>query len=181
VADDADLVARARFLATQAREDAPHYEHTTVGYNYRLSNLLAAIGRGQLEDLPAKIARRAELGRRYREALTDVDGVGFLPEAPWGEPNHWLTVLTIDPARTGTTAAEVAARLAADDIEARPAWKPMHLQPLYADAPMVGGAVSERVFATGLCVPSGSSLTDADHERVVASLRAALGAGTGRP
>jgi dTDP-4-amino-4,6-dideoxygalactose transaminase len=176
VSDDGELVERARFLATQARDPAPHYEHSVAGYNYRLSNLLAAVGRGQLEGLAAKVARRTAINRRYRDALADLPGVGFMPDAPWGTPTHWLTVVTLDPAVTGRSPEQVRLALEADDVEARPAWKPMHLQPLFADAPAVGGAVAAGIFATGLCLPSGSAMTDGDQERVVASFRRALGA-----
>lgn len=174
VSDDLDLVARARHLATQAREPAPHYEHVDRGYNHRMSNLLAAVGRGQLRSLPAKVARRREINAAYREALADVPGLGFLPTAPYGEPTHWLTVVTLDPSEAVATPTEVRTHLDAVAIEARPAWKPMHLQPLFAGAPVVGGAVAERAFATGLCLPSGSSLTAADQDRVVERLRSIL-------
>ncbi len=170
VSADADLVARARFLATQAREPAPHYEHTVAGNNYRMSNLLAAVGRGQLEGLPAKIERRRAVRARYVEALGDVPGVGFLPDAPWGRPTNWLTVLTLEPGVAAADPTEVRLHLEALDIEARPAWKPMHLQPLFADHECIGGAVAERIFATGLCIPSGSSLTPDDQDRVIAAL-----------
>jgi dTDP-4-amino-4,6-dideoxygalactose transaminase len=167
VADDPQLTDRARFLATQARDDEPHYEHSTIGYNYRLSNLLAALGRGQIEGLADKIARRGAINARYREAFAATDGIDFLPDAAGGEPNHWLTVVTIDPARFGADRLAVAEHLAAADIEARPAWKPMHLQPVFRDAPMRGGAVAEHIFETGLCLPSGSSLTDAEQDQVI--------------
>ena len=171
VSADGRLVEGARFLATQAREPAVHYEHATTGYNYRLSNLLAAIGRAQLRDLPVKVARRTAINRRYREALGDLPGIGFMPDAPWGVSTHWLTVVTFDPAESRCGPDEVRLALEAADIEARPAWKPMHLQPLYAGAPVLGGGVAARIFATGLCLPSGSSLTDDDQERVIEVVR----------
>jgi dTDP-4-amino-4,6-dideoxygalactose transaminase len=161
------LVERARHLATQAREPAPHYEHVDAGYNYRLSNLLAALGCAQLDRLPAMMARRQEISERYREALGGLAGLELAPTPPWSQPNRWLTVCTIDPAAAGTDREVVRLALEAAGIEARPAWKPMHLQPLYADAPRVGGVVSARIFATGLCLPSGSAMTDADVDRVV--------------
>jgi dTDP-4-amino-4,6-dideoxygalactose transaminase len=179
VSSDAGLVERARHLATQARDPEPHYEHSVVGYNYRLSNLLAALGRGQLRGLDAKIARRRAINERYREALGAIDGVGFLPIAAYGQPNHWLTVIALDPSRTRTTPAAVGAHLAALDIEARPAWKPMHLQPLYREAPMRGGAVAEQIFATGLCLPSGSNLADAEQDVVIDAVVAAIGRARG--
>ena len=174
VSDDGDLVDRVRHLATQAREPAVQYEHRDIGFNYRMSNLLAALGRGQLEQLPAKVARRRAINARYRAALGDLDGVSFMPDAPYGAPTSWLTVMTVDPEVTGTTPEAIRVRLEDDDIEARPAWKPLHLQPAFADVPMRGGDVSEQIFATGLCLPSGSSLTDDDQDRVIAIVRDAL-------
>ena len=166
------MVERARFLSTQARDPAPHYEHSEVGFNYRMSNLLAAVGRGQLRSLPAKIARRRAVNARYRDALGAVDGIGFLPNAPTGEPINWLTVITIDDERFGASPDAVREHLESLDIEARPAWKPMHLQPLFADAEVHGGKVAERIFRSGLCLPSGSAMTDADVDRVVAGMLA---------
>jgi len=166
--DDASLIERARHLSTQARDPAPHYEHSEIGFNYRMSNLLAALGRAQLEGLPAKVARRRAVNAAYRAALADVPGIGFLPNAPEGEPTNWLTVITLDePTR-------VREHLESLDIEARPAWKPMHLQPVFADCEMRGGAVAEEIFRRGLCLPSGSAMTDADVERVTTAIRQAL-------
>jgi dTDP-4-amino-4,6-dideoxygalactose transaminase len=173
--DDPALIERARHLSTQARDPAPHYEHTEIGFNYRMSNLLAALGRGQLEGLPAKVERRRAINAAYRAAFAGVDGIGFLPNAPDGEPTNWLTVITLDRTTARATPEAVRLRLEADDIEARPSWKPMHLQPLFARAPMTGGAVAEQIFATGLCLPSGSSLSDADQERIIAALHDVLG------
>lgn len=175
LSDRGDLIERARYLATQAREPEAHYEHTVTGFNYRMSNLLAAVGRGQLRTLPPKIERRRRIKQRYREALGELAGVGFMPDAPYGEPTNWLTVLTLDPDRTDVTRDDLRLRLEADDIEARPSWKPMHLQPLYADSPMRGGAVAERIFATGVCLPSGSGMTDEDQDRVIAAALDVLG------
>ena len=174
VTGDGDLAHRARKLATQAREQAPHYEHTEIGYNYRLSNVCAAIGRGQLEVLGARVAARRRVYDRYRSALGGIPGVEFQPEAPWGRHSRWLTVLTIDPATAGTDRETVRLRLEAENIEARPVWKPMHLQPLYRDRKVYGGAVAAGLFERGLCLPSGSSLTGADQERVVDAVRAAI-------
>jgi dTDP-4-amino-4,6-dideoxygalactose transaminase len=177
LSDRADLIERARYLSTQAREPAPHYEHTTIGFNYRMSNLLAAVGRGQLRGLPAKIERRRAIKQRYRAALGDLPGVGFMPDAPYGRPTNWLTVITLDPTVARVTPDALRQRLEEDDIEARPSWKPMHLQPLYADAPVTGGKVAETIFERGLCLPSGSSLTDEDQDRVIAIIRSTLGDG----
>lgn len=175
LSDRGDLIERARYLATQARQPEVHYEHTDIGFNYRMSNVLAALGRGQLQMLPPRIERRRRIKQRYREALGDLPGVGFMPDAAYGEPTNWLTVMTLDPTETGVEPEQVRLRLEADDIESRPSWKPMHLQPLYADAPMRGGAVAETIFATGLCLPSGSSLGEDDQERVIAAILDALG------
>lgn len=167
--DDAEVIARARHLSTQAREPAPHYEHRDIGFNYRMSNLLAAIGRAQLEGLPAKIERRRAINAEYRDAFADLAGVGFLPNAADGEPTNWLTVVVLDDP------AAVRNHLESLDIEARPAWKPMHLQPAFADCEMRGGAVAEEIFRRGLCLPSGSSMTDADVHRVVDAVRTVVG------
>lgn len=171
LSDDAELVADARHLATQARDPAPHYEHSTVGYNYRMGNLAAALGRGQLLHLDAKVARRRAINAAYRTALGDEPGVTFMPDAPWGTPTNWLTVARIEPDAFGATTDDIREHLESLDIEARPAWKPMHLQPVFADAPTVGGSVAAAIFADGLCLPSGSSLSDADLARVVEGVR----------
>ncbi|GIF16493.1 DegT/DnrJ/EryC1/StrS family aminotransferase [Actinoplanes teichomyceticus] len=171
VTDDSSVAARVRHLATQAREPVTHYEHRTVGYNYRLSNLLAAVGRGQLRRLPSMIEARRVTAEHYRAALGDLPGLGFLPVAGYGVPNWWLTCLLVDAAAFGAGRDAVLAELAARDIEARPAWKPMHLQPAYADCVMRGGAVAADLFHRGLCLPSGSALTGHDRDRVVAAVR----------
>ncbi len=171
LADDTGLVERVRFLATQARDPAPHYEHSEVGYNYRLSNLLAAVGRAQLLGLADKVSARRLINRRYREGLDDLPGVEFMPEADYGIPTCWLTCLTIDADALGVTREDVRVALAAADIEARPVWKPMHLQPVFAGDGVVGGAVAERLFADGLCLPSGSTLSKADQDWVIEVVR----------
>jgi dTDP-4-amino-4,6-dideoxygalactose transaminase len=175
VSDRRELADRARHLATQARDPAPHYEHSEVGFNYRLSNLLAAVGRGQLRRLPDLIRRRGEIHRRYRAAFADLAGVGFMPSVSGGEPNHWLTVVTLDPQECGVSPEEIRKHLEHLDIEARPAWKPMHLQPAFGGCPVRGGAVAEEIFRTGLCLPSGSTMSDDDVDRVVNAVRQALG------
>ncbi len=163
VSPDAAVADRVRHLATQAREPAVHYEHVEVGFNYRLSNLLAAIGRAQLVRLPEMSARRRAINEHYRAALGDVERLRFMPSAPWGEWNGWLTCVTFeDPARRDA----VQAALAAADIESRPLWKPMHLQPVWASAPACVDGTSEWLFRHGLCLPSGSTLTDAQVDRV---------------
>jgi dTDP-4-amino-4,6-dideoxygalactose transaminase len=173
VSDRREVVERARHLATQARDPAPHYEHSEVGFNYRLSNLLAAVGRGQLRRLPAMVQRRHEINRRYRKALSDVPGVGFMPAVAGSDPNDWLTVVTLDAREYGASPEEVRKHLEHLDIEARPAWKPMHLQPAFAGSPVRGGAVAEEIFRTGLCLPSGSRMSDDDVDRVADAMRQA--------
>lgn len=176
VTEDGDLAGRARYLATQAREPAPHYEHVEVGFNYRLSNLLAAVGRGQLAHLNEKVERRRAVGVRYRDHLGDLPGVAFIPGADQDhQPNAWLTCLTIAPDVAGVTREDVRRDLRAAGIEARPIWKPMHLQPVFAGAGVVGGAVSESLFSDGLCLPSGSSLTDSEVDEICGRVRAAFG------
>jgi len=171
VTDDGRVATQTRHLATQAREPVPHYEHRTVGYNYRLSNLLAAVGRGQVQRLSEMIAARRETAGSYRAALGDLPGITFMPVAEYGQPNWWLTCLLVDADRFGATRDQLLARLARHNIEARPAWKPMHLQPVFRDCVMRGGEVSADLFRRGLCLPSGSALTEHDRERVVSALR----------
>jgi dTDP-4-amino-4,6-dideoxygalactose transaminase len=168
-----DIVDRARHLATQARDPAAHYQHSEIGYNYRLSNLLAAVGRAQLESLPGKIARRRAVNARYRDGLQHVPGIAFMPEAPYGRTNAWLTCLTITPAIFGASREDVRLALDAHDIEARPLWKPMHMQPVFRDAARCGGTVSADLFERGLCLPSGSSLTVDEQTRIIDLILAA--------
>lgn len=174
VSDDKALAVSVRHRATQAREPVVHYEHEMIGYNYRLSNLLAAVGRGQLQGLEAKIARRRKIGERYRCELGVLDGWSFNPLDPRGSPNHWLTVAQIDPTVTSDRTTIMDA-LTAKRIESRPAWKPMHLQPVFADAPSIGGSVSQEIFERGLCLPSGSSLTVDQQSRVIEAVLGAMG------
>lgn len=163
---------RARFLATQARDPAPHYQHSEVGYNYRLSNLLAAIGRGQLSVLSDRVNQRRANFDFYQQALADVPGIQFMPEIPGGRSTRWLTCILIDPSEFGVNAESVRLAHAEANIESRPLWKPMHLQPVFADCERYGGAVSEQLFQHGLCLPSGSSLSEDDRQRVVEVLLA---------
>ncbi len=169
--DDPSITDRARFLATQAREPAPHYEHETVGYNYRLSNVLAALGRAQLLTLDERVAARRRIFERYRTTLGDLPGVDFMPEASHGNHARWLTVMTVDPAVSRLTREQLRRALDEADIEARPAWKPMHLQPVFADAGFVGTGVSDVLFERGLCLPSGSGLSAEDQDRVIDVIR----------
>jgi dTDP-4-amino-4,6-dideoxygalactose transaminase len=160
-----DWIDRARYLATQARSPARHYEHEAIGYNYRLSNLLAAVGRAQLADLDRRVAARRATNAAYRAALGHLPGWTFMPEGAGCTSTFWLTCATVDSGRD-----EILDRLAAEDIEARPVWKPMHLQPVFAGARTIGGSVAEDLFVRGLCLPSGSSLTEADRARVIETI-----------
>jgi dTDP-4-amino-4,6-dideoxygalactose transaminase len=184
VSDDDRLVAHARKLATQARDPAPHYEHSEIGFNYRLSNVLAAIGRGQLRLLEERVRARRGNFEYYREALGDLPGVEFMPEAPWGRHTRWLTTLTFDPAAFGADREAIRLALEVENIEARPVWKPMHLQPVFAGCELIGGGVADEVFDRGLCLPSGSNLTTNDLDRVIAVVRRSaaqrVGAAPGR-
>lgn len=166
VSDDAALVEHARKLSTQAREPAPHYEHTEIGFNYRLSNLLAAVGRAQLATLPERVAARRAVFDRYRMLLAGVPGIDFMPEAPWSEGNRWLTCMTVDPEAFGADREAVRLALEAQDVEARPVWKPMHLQPVFSGHAVFGGAISAALFDRGLCLPSGTGLTEAEQGRI---------------
>jgi pyridoxal phosphate-dependent aminotransferase EpsN len=144
-----------------------------------MSNVLAGIGRGQLRVLADRVAARRAVAARYADAFADLPGVALQAEAPWGTHSRWLSVVFLDPAECGVAPAEAVQALAARDIEARPVWRPMHTQPLFANAAMVGGAVSESLFARGLCLPSSSSLSAHDQERVIEAVRTALGAERG--
>ena len=160
------VAALALKLASQARESAAHYEHTMIGYNYRMSNILAALGRGQLSVLPRRVEARRLNFSRYEIALSDCPGVTLQKEATWGTHSRWLTVMQLDAERCGIDREAVRLALEAADIESRPVWKPMHLQPIFASAPRVGGVVAEELFKNGLCLPSGSNLTAEQHARV---------------
>jgi dTDP-4-amino-4,6-dideoxygalactose transaminase len=164
-------IDRARHLATQAREPVRHYEHKEIGYNYRLSNLLAAVGRAQLADLERRVDARRAIQARYRAALGDLPGWSFMPEASFGRATFWLTCATIAPGAAGETRDDVIDRLAAVNIEARPVWKPLHLQPAFIAAQIHGGQIAEQLFRDGLCLPSGSGLTPRDQDRVIEVVR----------
>lgn len=176
VTADAELARRARYLATQAKDPAPHYQHSEVGFNYQLSNLLAGIGRGQMELLPDRVKRRREIFNWYREHLAGLPGLALAPatEPAGSHANRWLTTLLLDPTATAATPESVRQHLETRNIESRPLWKPLHLQPLFADAPMYGGAVCADLFARGLCLPSGTALSDDDLRRVAKTVREAL-------
>jgi dTDP-4-amino-4,6-dideoxygalactose transaminase len=173
---DAGLAQKALFLATQAKDPAPHYQHSEVGYNYRLSNLLAGIGRGQMELLEDRVKRRREIFGWYQEHLAGVPGltVALAPEPAGSHSNRWLTTILLDPAATSATPETLRQHLETRHIESRPLWKPLHLQPLFEGVPMYGGAVAESLFARGLCLPSGTALSDDELGRVARALKEAL-------
>ncbi|MHC0062271.1 DegT/DnrJ/EryC1/StrS family aminotransferase [Nostoc sp. UIC 10890] len=172
VSDDPQLVAKARFLATQARDSSPHYQHSEIGYNYRLSNVLAGIGRAQLDVLPDRVAARRRNFKIYQQVLGNLSGIKFMPEAIFGRATRWLTCLTIDPATFGADREQVRIALAAQEIETRPVWKPLHLQPVFAECEYIGDTVAKDLFTHGLCLPSGSNLTEEDLEQVISEILA---------
>lgn len=170
VSEDPTLMEKARFLATQARDPAPHYQHSQIGYNYRLSNVLAGIGRGQLRVLGDRVDARRHNFEVYNQALSHLPGLQFMPEAPYGRSTRWLTCVTIDPDKFGMDREQVRLALAQEKIEARPVWKPLHLQPIFAGCTCYGGAIAESLFQYGLCLPSGSNLQPQELERVINTL-----------
>jgi len=172
VTADGALADKARYLASQARDRTAHYQHGEIGYNYRLSNLLAALGRGQLEGLDRRVERRRAINARYRRELASRPGIEFMPQDLAGEPSWWLTCITIDPSAFGATTTDVRASLEEGAIESRPTWKPLHLQPAFAGCRARGGQVAESIFERGLCLPSGSALSDADLSRVIEAILA---------
>lgn len=178
VSDNAELVERARFLATQARDPAPWYLHVQMGYNYRMSNILAGVGRGQLRVLEDRVAARRRVFDRYRAALSDLPGLGWMPEADYGLATRWLSVCTLDPEVAKTTATGLIAALALQHIEARHVWNPMHLQPLFAKCDYypheAGYSFSDEAFRTGVCLPSGSNLEEGQIDLVCDVIRDTL-------
>lgn len=171
VSNDESLIKKARFLATQARDPAPHYQHSEIGYNYRMSNVLAGIGRGQLMVLKDRVNARRANTAFYHNAFADLPGIEFMPEAPWNRCTRWLTCILVDPAKFGVDREAIRLALETENIEARPVWKPMHLQPVFAHCDKFGGEVAEDLFNRGLCLPSGSNLTEGDLQRVVEVVR----------
>lgn len=163
---------KAVFLATQARDNAPHYQHSHIGYNYRMSNITAGIGRGQMEVLADRVDARRAMNKFYQEVFADIDGITVFTE-PSSDyfSNHWLSAILIDPKVAGKTREDLRLAFLEDDIESRPLWKPMHMQPVFADAPYYGGTIAEELFENGLCLPSGSNLTDAERERIAAKVK----------
>ncbi len=170
VADSEEHAERVRFWSTQARDPGLSYQHSELGYNYRMSNVLAGIGRGQLQVLDDRVARRRAISERYQKGFADLPGLTLMPQAAWGVHTNWLSVFLVGP-ELGVERNALLEGLEAQQIESRPVWKPMHLQPLYASAPMYGGSVAEDLFDRGICLPSGSSLSEDDQDRVIATIR----------
>ncbi|MDR1965413.1 MAG: DegT/DnrJ/EryC1/StrS family aminotransferase [Synergistaceae bacterium] len=178
LSDDGEAIDRARFLSAQARDRAPWYQHSELGYNFRMSNVLAGIGRAQLKLLPRRVAERRAVFERYRAALASSPGVSFMPEPEWSASNRWLTAMTVDPAASGTANMKIIEALAAENIESRPVWKPMHMQPVFEGVKYYRHGeddFSRMTFENGLCLPSGSNLTPEDQELVIDVVRKQLG------
>lgn len=171
VSNDEQLIVRSRFLATQARDVAKHYQHSVVGYNYRMSNIVAGIGRGQLEVLNERIVQKRAIFERYRVAFTDVDGLTMMPELEGTFSNRWLSTMTLDPKKIKITPYELIDLLNEANIESRPIWKPLHMQPLFEDCKFYGHSdeqiISEQLFTTGICLPSDSKMTIEEQEKVI--------------
>lgn len=167
---------KAVFLSTQARDNAPHYQHSHIGYNYRMSNITAGIGRGQMEVLSSRVDARRAMHEFYKDLFATIDGVTVFsePDADYYS-NHWLSAIVVDPEVTGKTREELRLAFLEDNIESRPLWKPMHLQPVFANAPYYGGKVAEELFDNGLCLPSGSNLSDEDRVRISNVIKAFFG------
>lgn len=173
--EDEELIAHARKLSQQAREPYPHYQHVEIGYNYRMSNLLAGVGLGQLEVLGERVARRREIFDIYQRELSPLEGISFMPEAEYGQSNRWLTVCLVDSERCGVDRETIRLELETHNIESRPVWKPMHQQPVFAGCKSYGGEICESIFSKGLCLPSGSALTDEQIERITLLVRQIAG------
>jgi len=171
VSANKEYAERARFLSTQARDSAPYYQHSHIGYNYRLSNILAAMGRGQLQNLDRKIERRKEINHIYQEAFSDLPGINFARIPAYCKPNYWLTCITVEPSESKVTNIDIRSALEKENIDSARLWKPMHLQPVFQSCRKIGGAFTEKLFADGLCLPSGSGMTDSTLERVINVVR----------
>ena len=175
LSDNAEFIAKARFLATQARDLAPHYQHTQIGYNYRMSNILAGIGRGQLEVIEERVNKRRNNYFYYKEKLGEIDGISFLEEPDESYfSNRWLTTILIDPAKTGKPHNTIQRELSFMSTETRPLWKPMHLQPVFSHCPAYLNGVSENLFNHGLCLPSGSNLSEDTIDCIAKLLKSSL-------
>ena len=175
LSNDPGLISRARFLSTQARDPAPHYQHSHIGYNYRMSNILAAIGRGQMQVLEKRVKARRKIYEHYLQKLGDTPGISFLPEPEGFYSNRWLTTILVDPDQTGgVTHEDIRSALEKENIESRPLWKPMHLQPVFDFAPVYENGNSRMLFEKGLCLPSGTAMDDSDLDRVVETVLTCL-------
>lgn len=175
ISNNEDYVKKARFLATQARDDAPHYQHSHIGYNYRMSNIVAGIGRGQMKVIDKRVEQRRANYEFYYNELSQFDGITFLQEPEGHFSNRWLTTILVDPKKTnGITREDIRLNLEKENIESRPLWKPMHLQPIFKDAPNYSNGTSEKLFEHGLCLPSGSNLTQNDLERIITNIKNTL-------
>ncbi len=172
--DDEEMIARAKYLSQQARQPVAHYEHTETGYNYRMPSLCAAVGVGQLEVLNERVHRRREIFAKYRKAFNSISSVSMMPEADYGVCNRWLSVITVDSGESQVTPAEICHFADKQNIECRPVWKPMSQQPVFQNERFTSTGVSDKLFSTGVCLPSGSSMDDDQIERVVLTIRAAL-------
>ncbi|EJV82551.1 hypothetical protein IG3_03200 [Bacillus cereus HuA2-1] len=174
ISDDAEALVKAKFLATQAKDPAPHYEHSEIGYNYRMSNILAGVGRGQLEVLEDRVRARRRIFNRYYEELSHIPGFYFMPELENTRSNRWLTTMMIDEKESGISIEKLLTTLAEENIEARPTWKPLHMQPLFKDSKYYShqkdNDVSKRLFEQGVCLPSGSNMMDEDQRRVIQAI-----------
>jgi dTDP-4-amino-4,6-dideoxygalactose transaminase len=168
VSDNYEKISKVRFWSTQSRDKARHYQHSELGYNYRMSNVVAGIGRGQLKVLEKRVAKKKYIFEYYKRTLGDLAGIGFMPVNEWNEPNYWLSVITL----TGDVRPiEVMEALEDENIESRPVWKPMHMQPFFSKYDYIGGKISEFLFENGVCLPSDTKMTDADLERVTKVIR----------
>lgn len=168
VSDDEEKIKKVRFWSTQSRDPARHYEHSELGFNYRMSNIVAGIGRGQLKVLDKRLAKKKYIFEHYKKELGQLEGIGFMPINEWNEPNYWLSVITLEGK---VRPIDLMKALEAQNIDTRPVWKPMHLQPFFADCDYIGGDVSEKLFENGLCLPSDTKMTDEDLERVCGAIR----------
>ena len=177
LSNDSESIAHARYLATQAREPEAHYEHKAVGYNYRMSNLLAGLGNSQLADLQRRIDIRRAHFEAYRAELGALTGIDFMPIVDPEASNYWLTCLTVDSETSGSSRDALIAALEAVDIEARPLWKPLHLQPVFKDKICYGGELAARLFKSGLCLPSGSGMHQSERDAVISTIKATLALG----
>jgi len=165
--DDEDMISRARWLSQQAKEPKPYYEHEEIGYNYRMSNLVAAVGRGQVEVIPERVKRKREIFDYYEQELGSIAGLSFMPEADYGQCNRWLTVMLIDAEEFGSSPDEIRIALENENIESRPVWQPMHKQPIFKNNTVFGGKVSEDLFKRGLCLPSGTAMSAEELDRII--------------